>query len=55
MYTKIKLFAAIMLSVYSSALLAQDSESASNSDDRNLLTEIYDGTYTVSNEIFKQS
>ena len=37
----------------SSALLAQDSESASNSDDRNLLTEIYDGTYTVSNEIFE--
>ena len=53
MHTKIKLFAAIMLSVYSSALLAQDSESASNSDDRNLLTEIYDGTYTVSNEIFE--
>lgn len=53
MQTKIKLFAAITLSVYSCGLLAQDSQSVSNSDDRNLLTEIYDGTYTVSNEIFE--
>lgn len=53
MQTKIKLFAAIMLSVYSWGLLAQDSQSVSTSDDRNLLTEIYDGTYTVSNEIFE--
>lgn len=53
MQTKIKLFAAIMLSVYSCGLLAQDSPSVSKSDDRNLLTEIYDGTYTVSNEIFE--
>lgn len=53
MQTKIKLFAAIMLSVYSCGLLAQDSQSVSNSDDRNLLTEIYDETHTVSNEIFE--
>ncbi|MBT4996114.1 MAG: hypothetical protein HOM88_06560 [Hellea sp.] len=42
-----------MLSVYSCGLLAQDSQSVSNSDDRNLLTEIYDETHTVSNEIFE--
>jgi hypothetical protein len=53
MQTKIKLLSAIMLTVYSCGLLAQDSQSVSNSDDRNLLTEIYDGTYTVSNEIFE--
>ena len=53
MHTKIKLLSAIMLTVYSCGLLAQDSQSVSNSDDRNLLTEIYDGTYTVSNEIFE--
>jgi hypothetical protein len=53
MQTKIKLLSAIMLTVYSCGLLAQDSQSVSNSDDRNLLTEIYDGTHTVSNEIFE--
>lgn len=53
MQTKIKLFTAIMFSVYSCGLLAQDSPSVSNSNDRNLLTEIYDGTLTVSNEIFE--
>lgn len=42
-----------MFSVYSCGLLAQDSPSVSNSNDRNLLTEIYDGTHTVSNEIFE--
>ena len=47
MQTKIKLFAAIMLSVYSCGLLAQDSQSVSNSDDRNLLTET--GTATFEN------
>lgn len=53
MQTKIKLFTAIMFSVYSCGLLAQDSPSVSNSYDRNLLTEIYDGTHTVSNEVFE--
>lgn len=53
MQTKIKLLSAIMLTLHSCGLLAQDSQSVSNSDDRNLLTEIYDGTYTVSNEIFE--
>ena len=53
MQTKIKLFTAIMFSVYSCGLLAQASTSVSNSNDRNLLTEIYDGTHTVSNEVFE--
>jgi len=52
MQYKIKLIAFILFSVYSCKILAQDSASISNKVDRNLLTEVYDGTYTVTNEVF---
>lgn len=52
MQTKFKLLTFLLLSVYPCTLLAQGSDSSTNSDDRNILTEIYDGSYTVSNEAF---